>query len=502
MISLVAFQTQSKIPKIKPIRNLKDILIYPSSPELLHNLKDQNLYLRYMTIRTYLLKPSNKIYDPRLRDYQNEDVDIMLKRPSNGLFNEQRLGKTPTVLVTLKNIKDSLKVIIIAPKSTHIAWYEEVKKWYNSKVTVINGTKKHRQDLYNRNFETYIMTYETASIDLNLLLEQNFNTIVLDEAHRIRNFKGMRSKTSPKFTKSIIKLSYECKYKFALTGTPSTNYAWDIYPILHFLYPKLFTSYFNFLNYYFLQEDVYLPNGITITKPVAPLNKSKEKELKQFLESISIQRKRKDHMIWLKNIQTTKIRLDMTPKQKKYYNELLETFECKDLNISCENNLALFIRLRQIANMGNKQSYILDYIKDYPEKSIIIASTFTSMIKELQEKIPESQLLIGETSTDNRYKLQENFNKGNIKILLCNITVIKEGMKLEKCNTLIIVDPSYTYANNIQLEDRIVLTNKNIINNDQMIIKLISKDSIDENTQVLLGKKKISTELINYFKTK
>ena len=39
----------------------------------------------------------------KLRKYQQEDVDILTKLDCAGVFNEQRTGKTPTILKTLEN---------------------------------------------------------------------------------------------------------------------------------------------------------------------------------------------------------------------------------------------------------------------------------------------------------------------------------------------------------------------------------------------------------------
>ena len=48
-----------------------------------------------------------------LREYQKEDVKFLAARKSAGCFNEQRTGKTPTALSTMK-VKDVCKLLIVA----------------------------------------------------------------------------------------------------------------------------------------------------------------------------------------------------------------------------------------------------------------------------------------------------------------------------------------------------------------------------------------------------
>lgn len=485
---------------IEPLRTINKKYIYPATPTFIKTYFS-NDYNKFINMRTEALTPTNKIWDTRLRDYQNEDVDILTRRTSNGIFNQQRLGKTPETLVALKYQNPGGTVIIVSPKSVHYNWYQETIKWYTDSVCCIKGTPSHRKNLYNQNYKVYIMSYETASIDYLLLKP---TTLILDEAHRINNFKGTNSKQSPIFTKHIMYLSYNSIYKYALTGTPTSNYAWDIFAILHFLYPNIFRFYWNFINYYFSIEEIYVKQkNDTISKPIEFKSPEKEKELREFLETISIQRKRKDHMKWLPKIDKKTIKIPMEKKQKIWYNELQKTFECKELNYDCPNSLALFTRSRMITTIyGNKIDFILNFIKDYPEQQIIIASTFTQFIKDLHNKIPNSKIMIGATPAEERKQLETNFNNRLFPILIGNIAVLKEGLKLENGNTIIIANPSLNYGDNEQLEDRFIPTTEEIAKQKDInqIIYLITENSIDEYVDNCLAKKMNSVSIINNYK--
>jgi SNF2 family DNA or RNA helicase len=449
------------------------------------------------------------IYHKNLRPYQNEDVHFLIKSNSRALFNQQRLGKTPTVLIATKTI-NAKKILIIAPKSTLLSWKQECIKWLEREdVIILNMPKKERLKAYN-NYNVFICTYEMAALDYQNFF--NFDLLILDEAHRLRNFKGQRSKKSPKFTKNIVYLSYSIKTKYILTGTPTANYSYEIFTILHILFPKLFNSYWNFINYYYIVEDEqYNANGDT-KKTIVSFKPGKKQELQELLNIFSMQRKRKDYMPFLKIPSKEIIYIPMTKDQNNIYKTLQEEWEVTidRKTLICKSSLDFMLRLRQIATShffmsdktkSNKTEWILNFIKDYPNSQIIITSFFTSFLKYLHKLIPNSTLLIGNTSSKERYKIETDFNKKKIKILLGNIDVIKEGMKLEQGEYLIEIDPSLTYEFNNQLEDRIIPTSEEIsINkNQEKIIKLISKDSIDEYILEMLKKKKSSTEIINDF---
>lgn len=496
--------------KTEPLSKRNNGYIYPNSPFLIY--KNFNAYdsitLNYQKILKEFNNTTNHVtnYDDRLRDYQNIGINFILKRKSIAIFDEQRLGKTPMTLVSIRHRKKDIEnsIIVIAPKSTLLNWEQEFYKWtdYNKicRIDTAKQTKQQRIKLYNENKQVYIMNYQTVTNDYNCL--PKCDCIVIDEAHRLRNFKGMQSKYSPEFAKRIIGISYKCKFKYLLSGTPSPNYPWNIYPLLHIMYPKLFSSYYYFLDYYFRKEDVYTKDDI-IEQPVDFLPE-KDKELQSFLQIVALQRKRKDYMDWLPSIDEKTITIELDNKNKKWYNELNTMYECKDLNIICQNKLTLIIQLRQLTTK-NKLQYVLDYLDDYPNEQIIIASMFTSILKELAKSIKQPHTLcIGETTDEKRKKAEDDFNSKKINILLANIEVIKEGMKLEQCNTMLILDPSLTYTNNEQLKDRMIPTTKEIAlqKDKQQIIHILIKDTIDEYIDEQLKLKKSMTEIINNFNNK
>lgn len=485
----------------KPLREIKTGYVYPLSKLLIKTYIREPLHSFLLNYIQKLQEDVQTFKEEKLRPYQLEDAIKMLNRKRMALFNEQRLGKTPTVLTVVKHLPIELKVLIIAPKSTHYQWEQECIKWCSDKVYRLRGTKTQRNRAYNNNYKIYITTYETCHIDFEKLQQLNFDIMIIDEAHRLHNYRGDRSNSSPAFTKSVINLAKAATYLYPLTGTPAPNYSWQVYPILHMLYPNTFSSFWGFVEYFYSIETVYTKND-SINKPGDFINMFKQKELQDFLNLNTIQRKRKDYMKWLPKIDAKIVHLELDKHERKWYNELTDNWECEELGYDCPNKLVLMTRLRQVTStLSTKLNYILDYIKDYPDEQIIITSTFSNYLLFLQTMIPDSQIIIGETSSKKRGELEQKFNNKEFKILLGNVEVLKEGMKLEQGNTIIEVDPSLVSSDNQQLYDRIIPTTEQVAEQKgkQQIIKLICKDTIDEYINEQLSLKKSSADIVNNF---
>ena len=512
MISQTELKTQFKIStrySDKPIDGTgtkQGMPVYPLTKTLVQEAVEEVNNIKTITNyidKIILAKTTKPIEHDKLRDYQKQDVAAMLRFKRMGLFNEQRLGKTPTVLTTLANIKDEIRTLIIAPKSTHIQWEQETNNWYTNSVKRIRGQKTQRISYYSdASTKVFITTYETAHIDYEYL-KNIINCVVLDEAHRIRNYKGMTSKSSPQFTKSIVRLARNSDYVYALTGTPSPNYSHQVFPLLHILYPSTFPSYWGFINYYYSTNTIYTKTG-EVEEIGEFQNEFKQQELTEFLNNNCIQRKRKDHMDWLPDTDIKIINLELDKKLRKWYNELYTTWECKELGIDCPNKLTLIHKLLKLSSdmlNGPKTQFILDYIKDYPDEQIIIVTPHTSYLKELHKLIPNSKIMIGDTTTKARGLLKQQFNDKEYQVLLGNVDVIKEGVTLEQGNTIIVVTPSFVCSDNAQAYDRIVPTNKElaITKEKQQIIKLVCKDTIDEYLETQLNLKKSSADIVNNF---
>ena len=452
-----------------------------------------------------------------LRPYQQEDMKKLQTKQAMGCFNEQRTGKTPTALVTL-DTEGHKRILVVTVASAIYQWAEEFTKWTCRPCIVVNGTRAQREKQIEAWTDGLIISYDSLKEivpkiknretmeetkgregHIDQILAMNPDAVIIDEAHKIKNPKSA-------VAKSIFKLS-KIERKLALTGTPAPNKPYEIFSILHFLYPKIFVSYWTFINDYFSTRRAQASGHTYID--ILGFKPGKQLKLQTELDYISTNRKRKEVMDWLPEKDYQEVKLEPTKEQKKYLEDLDKYFETGDVIV--QGVLDRLIRERQIClapeliglkGKSPKLEWIKQYIKDYPETPIIIFSKFTSFIKILEKELPKESFysIIGSTSVKDRNEYKLGFQNGERNVLIIQIDVGKEALTLDRAEAIIFCDKFPPAADIAQAEDRFVATTKEKANKPHTIIELMMKNTYDEQLYRLVKQRKTDTDIINDYK--
>lgn len=444
-----------------------------------------------------------------LRQYQKEDAIFASKLPAAALFNEQRTGKTPTALYVLQ-LKGLTKNLIVAPASALYQWADEYETWLKQPCLVCVGTPNQRQNIINRWTHGLVISYDMLKMktkkgtqigELYNIKAAQPEAVILDEAHRIRNYNTATSKAAF----SLI----NTPYRMALTGTPAPNKAYEVWAILHFLYPHTFSSYWEFIEKYFFSSRQINPKTNRTYIDIGPPTREGKYVLNYILKSIATNRKRKDVMTWLPEKDYVKIKLPLTENQKRYLHELQEFYETE--HITTIGILDRLIRYRQICNdpklldlKGNspKTDWLLQYLKDYPERSVIIFSKFTSYLHRLSELLPiKHGKIVGSTPVTARREICQQFQAGKLKILLLNIDAGKEALTLDRAEAAIFLDRFPPVGDLSQAEDRFIATTKEKADKLHLIYHVTMRDSFEQKIDTMISSRYSETDIINHFKT-
>jgi len=498
--------TTYKIPKtIEAVKDLSRMTRDPGISALLERMK--------LTRHKLLSIKNHSSYDipgfEALRPYQRVDLAFLSQLPHAAIFNQQRTGKSPTLL-SLFRYKQFDRMAIIVPSGLKLNWQKEGTEWLPGiKIFVIKGGSKQREKTY-QNASKYkkfllIMSYDTlkqeGEINRFLTYIPTLDGLAVDEAHNMRNRKSQR-------TKAIHKLGKYAMHRYVLTGTPSVKAGYDVWSLLHFLYPDKFRSYWDFLDRYFEMKKspfspALQPTGQYIRK----------EELENLLALLGTNRKRKEVMAWLPDKQYTTIPIELTPKQRKAYTDIAETFEHLDdageIVVDAPSVLAQMTRLRQVCLAPSilgikapsaKEEFLLEWLQDNNEP-VIIFSVFTSYLEDLKKtietKLKESVVSInGRMSTKEKQGSVERFQQGASRILLANIEAAGTGFTIDKAQTTIFLDKHWNPTVNEQAEDRMVPVSKDRIHKMD-VISLVAQDSYDEIIDTLLLHKHSITSIIN-----
>jgi SNF2 family DNA or RNA helicase len=450
---------------------------------------------RLLTLRKL---PLPNVYDERLREYQNSDVDYLKELPCAGVFNEPRTGKTPTMISLIKHIKPN-RTIIVTPASLVYNWQREFEKWYpKANVAVVAGDKAKRRAIYNRHnrvpFSVLVVSKDTLKNDINDL-QQKFDVVIVDEAHYLRNYKTAQSK-------AVFRLKADRRY--ALTGTPTVKHAADIFGVLHFLYPTKFPSYWQFAERYFQVGENYMGHS-----EVGNARLNRVEELQSMTGVLSVSRKRKDIMQWLPDKQYTTFYCKMSDKQNNLYKDMLKYFVASDdkSELDASTVLAQLTRLRQLCLdpslvgfdcPSGKTEALVEYVSDINEP-VIIMSMFSSYLDKLENifsKTRKVAKITGIINSKEKQQIAEKFQRGEIDVLLCNIISAGTGFTLDRAETIIFTDKAWNPADNEQAEDRITPTTEHNVHKHH-IVSFVCKETVDERINTLLEEKKSITDLIN-----
>lgn len=182
-----------------------------------------------------------------MRDYQIQGLNWMISLYHNGingiLADEMGLGKTLQTISFLGYLRDLRDTpgfhLVVVPKSTLDNWYREFQRWVPGfNVVTLKGSKEEREKviqdhLLPQDFDVLITTYEMCLREKNALKKLSWEYIVIDEAHRIKNVDSMLSQ---------IVRAFNSRSRLLITGTPLQNNLMELWSLLNFLLPDVFSN--------------------------------------------------------------------------------------------------------------------------------------------------------------------------------------------------------------------------------------------------------------------
>ncbi|GMP56770.1 hypothetical protein CsSME_00021123 [Camellia sinensis var. sinensis] len=216
----------------------------------------------------------------KMRDYQLAGLNWLIRLYENGITGPH---------------------MVVAPKSTLGNWMNEIKRF----CPII---RKHIREnlLVAGKFDVCVTSFEMAIREKSALRQFSWRYIVIDEAHRIKNENSLLSKT--------MRL-YKTNYRLLITGTPLQNNLHELWSLLNFLLPEIFSSAETF-------DEWFQISGENDQQEVV-------QQLHKVLRPFLLRRLKSDVEKGLPPKKETILKVGMSQMQKQYYRALLQ----KDLEV-------------------------------------------------------------------------------------------------------------------------------------------------------------------------
>ncbi|KAL3727611.1 ISWI chromatin-remodeling complex ATPase CHR11 [Eucalyptus grandis] len=256
----------------------------------------------------------------KMRDYQLAGLNWLIRLYENGingiLADEMGLGKTLQTISLLGYLHEFRGItgphMVVAPKSTLGNWMNEIRRFCPTlRAVKFLGNPEERRYIRDEllaagKFDVCVTSFEMAIKEKSALRRFSWRFIIIDEAHRIKNENSLLSKT--------MRL-YNTNYRLLITGTPLQNNLHELWSLLNFLLPEIFSSAETFDEWFQISGD----------------NDQQEvvQQLHKVLRPFLLRRLKSDVEKGLPPKKETILKVGMSQMQKHYYRALLQ----KDLEV-------------------------------------------------------------------------------------------------------------------------------------------------------------------------
>ncbi|OHT05199.1 SNF2 family N-terminal domain containing protein [Tritrichomonas foetus] len=419
------------------------------------------------------------------RNYQIAGVNWMLQCfcSNHGciLADEMGLGKTIQCLTFLMQLNRASQLhgpyLIAVRTNTFTQWCSEIERWSDLKYIAYSGSRETRDIIreyqmpyFDDNgvkvegkygFNILLVTYEIFLKDVDYFKKIDWQIIMIDEGHRIKNSEGKKHNALQ---------SVPAMHRVILTGTPIQSTLLELWTLLNFVSPEYFidSSMFPEDDVESLEDDVINElrsliaphlmrrSLVDVEKSIVP----KDEKI-VFLQLTEAQKElirlTKMHELWrvkdggddtqsefnmLHRICNHPFLIDGT---EKYYQGRYNVSRLQ-LMIRCSSK---FIFLDRVLPVFKKAG-----------RSVLIFSQRLKILKLLSEycklKKYSHEMLIGSLTEAEKKEAISRFSdtKKDVFIFLISTRSGSEGLNLTKASITIIFDPDWNPQNDLQAQGR------------------------------------------------
>jgi SNF2 family DNA or RNA helicase len=384
------------------------------------------------------------------RSYQAEGSAFLRQVERGVLADEPGLGKTNQAILAAEG-----RTLVVVPAVLLVNWQRELAEWRapGQEFTLTTYSRLCKRGERN-----------TVSPVLRPEWQGRWDTVIFDECHALRNRQA-------NWTKAALKLKSERTY--LLSGTPLAGWAWDVWPLLRLVNPgdDFARSFWRWADHWFKSWEPPYRKGRELTglrdgftwEDFAQGTGLADRWLRRTMDEVLTE---------LPPLTREVLEVELQGEQAKAYRSLK-----KDLVAEVERGLLVswhsgdqFVKLAQLAtglgvavpDYGVRQSAKLEalgsLLQERTRPSLVFAHFRQSA--QLAAETARGQgktagVLHGGVPLEERQRLVDSFQAGELDVLAGTFGVMAEGLTLTAADLVVFLERSPRLLYNFQAERRV-----------------------------------------------
>lgn len=435
-------------------------------------------------------KQAKAAHHAGLYPFQVEGVDWLAKGDKRLLCDEMGLGKTVQSLAALA---DDSAVLIVTPATIKDNWRQEAEKWVPQlKATVLKGRSSFRLpkpgELVIVNFDIlpeYLepekkwagakpWEVEVKWPSQEMAAAAAKMVVVVDEAHKVKNYKTARAKR-------VKGLCLSARKVWALTGTPLENRPADLFGMLESLQMQhiVFGGWKRFVELMGGYRNRWGGYDWGTPQPIVP----------ELMRRVMLRRKRHEVLPDLPAKTYTILKVPVPVELREYMDKLWDEWsdllDAERMEDRVLPPFEEFSSLRQKLAESRTEG-ILELAEEHEEEEVplVIFSAHLAPLNALAER-PGWAKITGDTPSHKRQEIVNRFQAGELKGVACSIRAAGIGLTLTRAWKMIFVDLDWVPGQNQQAEDRICRIGQTA--NKVEIVRMVSDHVLDQHILDLIA---------------
>jgi SNF2 family DNA or RNA helicase len=381
-----------------------------------------------------------------LHDYQKRAVEFALEKKASYMAVDLGLGKTAIALKVIEQLRKRWgnATFVFAPlRVIYSTWPDEIKKWTPGLTyQILHGP--HKKEKLNYKADIYLINYDGIKWLYDALTEPGRTWrrthVIFDESSFLKSHSTKRFKILKKLSLLFT------PYRMCLSATPAPNGYHELWSQYYLMdegasLGKVFTHF---------RDRFFWYSGPPLYKTVIRQNAGRE--ILQCIRNTTFRLESKDYLT-LPECIYNEIPVELPSEVYKKYKRLEKDFylEIAEQDVSAFSAAALSMKLRQFIQGGiyidgggyeKIHSCKIDVLKELFDSAagnpILVPIQFKFeyelICKAFRTSLP---VIAGRTSARQSMHYIEEWNQGNIPLLLCHPASIGHGLNLQAAGHVI-----------------------------------------------------------------